>query len=142
MSEPVDRRIRLNSALYVHSVEDVIAYLFEEYKKLCRDWESNGVDNIKHLCYCVSSLVTRGDNSGVTPEEGAKIIAAVAGLPEEVVITVEKKRRPFDLWGCSWTTDYKEVTVTVPMCNIIERAPKQAETGVELSKDLLFVFEF
>lgn len=143
MSESVDRRIRLNSALYVHSIEDVIAYLFEDYKKLCDDRDSRGVDNVKQLCYCVASLVTRRDDSGVTPEEGSKIIAAVAGLPDEVVITVENTKRPFDLWGYSWcTADYKEVTVTVPMCNIIERSPKQVETGTELSKDLLFVFEF
>lgn len=143
MSEPADRRIRLNSALHVHSIEDVIAYLFEDYKKLCNDWESSGVDNVKHLCYCVSDLVTRKDDNGITPEEGAKIIAAVAGLPDEVVITVENKKRPFDFFGCDWgSTTYKEVIVTVPMCNIIERAPTQIEAGTELSKDLLFIFEF
>lgn len=143
MSEPVDRRIRLNSALYVHSIEDVIAYLFEEYKNFCNNWKNSGVDNVKHLCYCVSDLVACGDDSGITPEEGAKVIAAVAGLPKEVVITVENKKRPFDFWGCDWgPASYKEVTVTVPMCNIMKKAPKQIEAGTELSKDLLFVFEF
>lgn len=142
MSESVDRRIRLNSELYVHSIEDVIAYLFEDYEKLCDDWNSRDVDNVKQLCYCVADLVACGDDGGITPEEGAKVIAAVAGLPEEVVITVKKKRRPFDFWGCAWgPTNYKEVTVTVPMCNIMKKAPKQIEAGTELSKNLLFVFE-
>ena len=143
MSESVDRRIRLNSALYVHSIEDVIAYLFEDYEKLCSDWKNSDVDNVKHLCYCVADLVTcRGDH-GITPEEGAKVISAVAGLPDEVVITVENKKRPFDFFGCDWgSTNYKEVTVTVPMCNIMKRTHTQIEAGIELSKDLLFIFEF
>ena len=141
MSEDADRRIRLNSTLYVHSVEDVIAYLFEDYKDWCSDWDSRGVDNLERLCYRVAELVVCND--GITPEEGAKVIAAVAVLPEEVTITVKKKRRACDLWGLSWSpNEYSEVSITVPMCNIIEKAPTQIESGTELSKDILFVFEF
>ena len=142
MSESVDRRIRLSSTLYVHSIEDVIAYLSEEYKDWCKNWDKRGVAFIERLCYMVAELVVRTGDSEITPEEGAKVIAAVAGLPEEVTITVKKRRRACDLWGLSWSpSEYSEVSITVPMCNIIEKTPTQIESGTELSKDILFVFE-